>query len=79
MNPGGCIHQPKYVVFWITKLSEMLFYNKRNICSQTLEMQDDQGVRQQFNAQSSFLDADNVYGYSEQRAKQVVFTQFHIC
>ena len=62
--------------FWMTKFSEMLFYNKRNICSQTLEMQDDQGVRQQFNAQSSFLDADNVYGYSEQRAKQVEFTQF---
>ena len=56
----------------------MLFYNKRNICSQTLDIQDDQGVRQQFNAQSSFLDADNVYGYSEQRAKQVEFTQFLI-
>ena len=44
------------------------------MCSQTLNIQDDQGVRQQFNAQSSFLDADNVYGYSKKRAKQVVFS-----
>ena len=50
----------------------------RLLCYEQDKFQDDEGVRQQFNSQSSFLDADNVYGYSEQRAKQVEFTQFLI-
>ena len=35
-------------------------------------IQDHDGVRQQFNGLSSFLDAANVYGYNKQRALQVV-------
>ena len=35
-------------------------------------LQDEDGVRQQFNAQSSFLDADMVYGYNEHRQKKVL-------
>ena len=49
-------------------------YTSNIFCCPCLDIQDEAGVRQQFNSQSSFLDADNVYGYSEQRARQV----FHV-